>query len=507
MAVKTAATVTKQPNAMRWWALVVLMLPVLLVSVDNTVLAFALPEISTALQPTGNQQLWIVDVYGLMLAGLLIPMGALGDRWGRRRLLLIGGIGFTLTSIIAALVPTASLLIVSRAVMGFFGASLMPATLSLIRNIFTVPKERRLAIAVWASCFSGGSALGPIVGGFLLEHYYWGSIFWMSVPILVPMVLLAPLVVPESKDTQPGPIDVPSILLMLAVMVPLVYGIKDMAHQGLSPWIGVGAVIVAISAWWLIRRQLHAASPMFDVRLFMERHFTGAVLANLLSMISLVGFLYYISQHFQLVSGHSPMVAGLLLLPGTAATILAGLVVVKLAAWLTPRKLVTAGLLLNAVGYFMIMVAGDAGSDWGLVAAFILVGIGVGAAETISNDMIMAAAPPAKAGAASAISETAYEIGAVLGTTVLGSVLNAAYRRSIEIPTGISPDQGDIARETLGGATEIAHRVGGVPGAELLASARHAFDHSVVFSSSIAVGLMLGAATLSLILLRGAKLD
>lgn len=252
MAVKTAATVTKQPNAMRWWALVVLMLPVLLVSVDNTVLAFALPEISTALQPTGNQQLWIVDVYGLMLAGLLIPMGALGDRWGRRRLLLIGGIGFTLTSIIAALVPTASLLIVSRAVMGFFGASLMPATLSLIRNIFTVPKERRLAIAVWASCFSGGSALGPIVGGFLLEHYYWGSIFWMSVPILVPMVLLAPLVVPESKDTQPGPIDVPSILLMLAVMVPLVYGIKDMAHQGLSPWIGVGAVIVAISAWWLI---------------------------------------------------------------------------------------------------------------------------------------------------------------------------------------------------------------------------------------------------------------
>lgn len=448
-----------------------------------------------------------MDVYGLMLAGLLIPMGALGDRWGRRRLLLIGGIGFTLTSIIAALVPTASLLIVSRAVMGFFGASLMPATLSLIRNIFTVPKERRLAIAVWASCFSGGSALGPIVGGFLLEHYYWGSIFWMSVPILVPMVLLAPLVVPESKDTQPGPIDVPSILLMLAVMVPLVYGIKDMAHQGLSPWIGVGAVIVAISAWWLIRRQLHAASPMFDVRLFMERHFTGAVLANLLSMISLVGFLYYISQHFQLVSGYSPMVAGLLLLPGTAATILAGLVVVKLAAWLTPRKLVTAGLLLNAVGYFMIMVAGDAGSDWGLVAAFILVGIGVGAAETISNDMIMAAAPPAKAGAASAISETAYEIGAVLGTTVLGSVLNAAYRRSIEIPTGISPDQGDIARETLGGATEIAHRVGGVPGAELLASARHAFDHSVVFSSSIAVGLMLGAATLSLILLRGAKLD
>lgn len=180
---------------------------------------------------------------------------------------------------------------------------------------------------------------------------------------------------------------------------------------------------------------------------------------------------------------------------------------VKLAAWLTPRKLVTAGLLLNAVGYFMIMLAGDAGSDWGLVAAFILVGIGVGAAETISNDMIMAAAPPAKAGAASAISETAYEIGAVLGTTVLGSVLNAAYRRSIEIPTGISPDQGDIARETLGGATEIAHRVGGVPGAELLASARHAFDHSVVFSSSIAVGLMLGAATLSLILLRGAKLD
>lgn len=485
----------------------VLMLPVLLVSVDNTVLSFALPEISSALKPTGNQLLWIVDVYALMLAGLLIPMGALGDRLGRRRILLIGGVGFTVTSVAAALVPNAEMLILARAVMGFFGASLMPATLSLIRNIFVVPKERRLAIAIWASCFSGGSAIGPIVGGFLLEHYYWGSIFWMSVPFLVPMLVLAPMVVPESRDTTPGPIDMPSIVFMLGMMGPLVYTIKEVAHQGVTVWTGIGVVIVALSGWLLVRRQLRAASPMFDVRLFARNHFTGAVLANLLSMMSLVGFLYFISQHFQLVTGHSPMVAGLLLLPGTAVTIVAGLFVVKLSGVLSPRAIIAGGLLINAVGYGFIVVAGGAGSDWGLVLAFMLVGVGVGAAETIANDMIMAAAPPEKAGAASAISETAYEVGAVMGTTVLGSVLNAAYRRAVALPEGLSETQSTVARETLGGATEVANNIGGTRGSELLESARHAFDHGVMFSSGIAVALMIAAAGMTVVMLRGAKLD
>ncbi|WP_197553658.1 MFS transporter [Trueperella pecoris] len=285
------------------------------------------------------------------------------------------------------------------------------------------------------------------------------------------------------------------------------YTIKDLAHEGFTIWTVAGAVVVVLCGWLLSRRQLLSASLMFDVRLFARARFTGAVAANLLSMMSMVGFLYFISQHFQLVTEHSPMVAGLLLLPGTAAAIIAGLVVVKLSGWVSPRALVTGGLLLNAVGYTLIMLAGDAGSDWGLVLAFMLEGVGVGAAETIANDMIMAAAPPEKAGAASAISETAYEIGTVMGTTVLGSALNAAYRRSIVIPAGMSAQQADVARETLGGATEIAKSIGGAQGSDLLASARHTFDHSVMFSSGIAVDLMIAAAVMALIMLRGAKLD
>lgn len=483
------------------------MLPVLLVSVDNTVLSFALPEISTALKPTGNQLLWIVDIYSLTLAGLLVPMGTLGDRFGRRRVLLLGGIGFTATSIFAATVTSPAALIAARALMGFFGASLMPATLSLIRNIFTVPKERRLAIAVWASCFSGGSAIGPIVGGFLLEHFYWGSIFWMSVPFLLPMLVLGPLIVPESRDSSPGPVDVVSILLMLGTMGPLVYGIKALAIQGLDVWTSACIACAMLCGWALVRRQLRTDTPMFDVRLFARKQFSGAVLTNLLSMMSMVGFLYFISQHFQLVSGHSPMVAGLLLLPGTVTTIVAGMFVVRLAMRFSPQALIVGGLLANAIGYACVVFFGGAGSDWGLVLAFVVVGIGVGAAETISNDIILAAAPPDKAGAASAISETAYEIGAVMGTAVLGSVLNAAYRSAIALPQGLTGDQAAIARETLGGATEVARQLDARRGAELLASAREAFDHGVMFSSGIAVALMVGAALTASLLLREARLD
>jgi DHA2 family multidrug resistance protein-like MFS transporter len=224
----TAPTAAK----LRWWALAVLMLPVLLVAVDNTVLSFAIPMISEALRPTGVELLWIVDVYPLVLAGLLIPMGSLGDRFGRRRLLLVGATGFAVVSAVAAFAPTAGALIAARAAMGFFGAMLMPATLSLIRNIFVDPQERRLAIAVWAAGFSGGAALGPLVGGFLLEHFWWGSVFLLAVPVLLPLLIAGLLVLPESKDPNPGRVDVLSTILILVTMVALVWGIKSIAVYG-----------------------------------------------------------------------------------------------------------------------------------------------------------------------------------------------------------------------------------------------------------------------------------
>ena len=215
------------------------MLPVLLVSVDNTVLSFALPQIALDLEPTGVQQLWIIDAYPLVLASLLVTMGTLGDRFGRRRMLLIGATGFATVSALAAFAPTAALLIAARALMGVFGAMLMPSTLSLLRSIFTDRDQRRLAIAIWASMFSAGSALGPIVGGFLLAHFAWGSVFLMAVPVLVPLLVLAPLLVPESRDPNPGRIDPISILMSLGTMVPIVYAIKELAVHGFDATIAV----------------------------------------------------------------------------------------------------------------------------------------------------------------------------------------------------------------------------------------------------------------------------
>ena len=274
-----------------WVALAVLMLPVLLVSVDNTVLSFALPQIALDLEPTSAQQLWIIDSYPLVLASLLVTMGTLGDRIGRRKLLMIGSIGFAAVSALAAFAPTAELLIAARALLGVFGAMLMPSTLSLLRTIFLDREQRRLAIAIWATGFSAGAALGPIVGGMLLEHYAWGSVFLMAVPVLLPLLVLAPLLVPESRDPKPGRIDPISIFLSIATMLPFVAGIKTLAVDGVAS-LGIPAILLGLGAGWVfVRRQLRANEPMLDVRLFRKGAFSGAILVNLLSVIGLVGFL------------------------------------------------------------------------------------------------------------------------------------------------------------------------------------------------------------------------
>ncbi|MFT4306452.1 MAG: MFS transporter, partial [Microbacterium sp.] len=296
-----------------WAALVVLMLPVLLVSVDNTVLSFALPEIALALAPSGTQQLWIIDAYPLVLAGLLVTMGVLGDRFGRRRMLLVGASGFALVSVLAAFAPDATLLIAGRAGMAVFGAMIMPATLSLLRSIFTDRDQRRLAIAVWASMFSAGAALGPIVGGLLLEHFAWGSVFLMAVPVLIPLLLLAPILVPESKDPHPGRIDPVGILLSMLALVPIVYAIKEAAVNGLSGTIGLLIAVGLVAAALFVRRQLTAEVPMLDMALFRRGAFGGAIVVNMLSLMALVGFLYFVAQQLQLVLGMGSLQAGLAL--------------------------------------------------------------------------------------------------------------------------------------------------------------------------------------------------
>ena len=501
-ALTSAQTSSSRAPRRAWVALAVLMLPVLLVSIDNTVLSFALPAISTDLAPTAAQQLWIIDAYPLVLAGLLVAMGSAGDRFGRRRLLLIGSTGFALLSIAAAFAPTAEALIAARAALGFFGAMLMPSTLSLLRAVFTDREQRRVAIAIWATGFAAGSALGPLVGGLLLEHFAWGSVFLLAVPVLVPLLVFVPLLIPESRDPAPGRIDLMSTMLSLAAMGPIVFGIKAIATDGVDV-AGVTALVVGLAcAVWFVRRQLSTDSPMLDVRLFGQGSFGGAVLVNLFSVIALVGFLYFVSQHLQLIAGLSPVAAGLALLPGLIAMIIAGLAVVPVARRVRPRVLVPIALLLSAAGYLVIALSTSAGSIAPIILAFVLLGVGIGAAETVSNELILSSAPPAKAGAASAVSETAYELGAVLGTALLGSIIAAHYRAVIELPAALSSGQADAARETLAGAVAVSAELPGAVGAEIAASAALAFDGGVTVTSFIGVGLMVAAAIVAAITLR-----
>jgi DHA2 family multidrug resistance protein-like MFS transporter len=489
------ATPGTSPAWRRWTALALLMLPVLLISVDNTVLSFALPQISRDLRPSATSLLWIVDVYPLVLAGLLVAMGTLGDRIGRRRLLLIGATGFAAVSAAGAFAPTAELLILARGVMGFFGAMLMPSTLSLLRSVFTDARQRTLAIAIWAGGFAAGSSLGPIVGGLLLQHYSWGAVFLIAVPILIPLLILGPILIPESKDPHPGRVDLASIALSLMALTPFVYGIKELAHNGLTA-IGIATLLAGlVFAVVFVRRQQRIANPLLDLALFSHAPFAGSILANFLSVFSLVGFLFFASQHIQLVLGLEPLNAGLLLLPGAALGIVAGLGAAMAVRRVAPHRVIITGILLSASAFALVIVLRHDLSVFAIAAAFVLLSLGASIAETISGDTILSSVPPEKAGAASGISETAYELGAVLGTAVLGAILSASYRANVVIPGGVDPDKAAAAGETLGGAVDVAATLPASTAEALIESARAAFDSGVWITSGIAVALMVTAAT------------
>ena len=497
-----ATTPTKTPRC-AWFALGVLMLPVLLIAVDNTVLAFALPSIAQDFRPPATTQLWIVDVYSLVLAALLVTMGSLGDRVGRRRLLMIGAGGFALVSAAAAFAPSAEYLVAARALLGVFGAMLMPSTLSLIRNIFIDASARRIAIALWASCFTAGSALGPIVGGALLQHFHWGAVFLVAVPILLPLLVLAPRLVPESRDPNPGPLDLFSVLLTLTTMLPAVWAIKSAAHDGPS-WSVLGALLIGVGSGVLfVRRQRRSATPMLDVGLFANTPFTSSILANFLSIVGLIGFIFFISQHLQLVLGLSALAAGLVTLPGAALSMIAGIAVVPMAKRVAPHALMIVGLVLVAAGFLAILLFRHDLTVVAVIVSFVILEIGVGISQTISNDTIVASVEPAKSGAASAVSETAYELGAVVGTATLGTIFTAYYRASVELPGGLTAAQSADARESIGGAASVAQTLPPALGNRLMDSARVAFDAGVAPTATIAALLTLIAAAVVALAYRG----
>lgn len=311
----------KRPG--RWLALSVLVLAVLLVAVDATVLGLATPYISEDLNPTGTQLLWIGDVYSFVIAGLLVSMGSLGDRIGRKRILLVGATAFGAISVLNAYATTPELMIVARALLGVAGATLMPATLALIRNLFHDRRERSLAVGIWGATASAGTAIGPIAGGFLLEHFWWGSVFLVNLPVMVVLVLVGSKLLPESRNPRPGPWDTRSVVLSLVGMIGIVYAVKEAATHGITWETLASALLGAGALYGFVHRQLTLPTPLLDMRLFRDRGFSGAVLADLLTVLGLSGLVFFLSQYLQLVQGRGPLEAGLAELPAAVGAVVA----------------------------------------------------------------------------------------------------------------------------------------------------------------------------------------
>ena len=470
-------------------ALVALALPVLLISMDATILGFAVPRLSEDLEPTSAELLWIIDIYSFVLSGLLITMGNVGDRIGRRRLLLYGAAAFSGASVAAAFAPTPLALIGARALLGVAGATLMPSTLSLIRNIFMDDRRRQFAVAVWATMFSVGAVVGPIIGGLLLEHYWWGSVFLVGVPVTTALLLIGPRVIPESRDPDPGPFDILSSALSMAAILPLVYGMKIVAERGWATVVAPSLVIGLVAGWAFVRRQRVLPVPMIDLSLFAVPKFRVAITGNLLTCVGFAGSTFFVTQYLQLVLGLSPTRAALQLLPAATAGVISTMSAPAMTRRFGTFAVITTGLATGAVGFLLLTQLTVGSSLVPVTVALVIIEAGLCAAITVAIDAIISSVPPEKAGAGASVSETANELGVALGTAVLGSILTATYRRQLD-DTAVPAVALDEARETLGAAHVAASDLGGAMGDALRSAADTAFTDGLRVASAVAAVLL-----------------
>lgn len=470
---------------------------------DLTVLNLAVPALSADLKPSAAQLLWIIDIYGFMVAGFLIPMGTLGDRIGRRRLLLIGAVAFGVASVLAAFSRSAETLIVMRALLGIAGATLAPSTLSLIRNMFHDPVERTTAIGIWITSFSVGGAIGPLIGGVLLQYFWWGSVFLVAVPVMVLLLVVGPTLLPEFRDPTAGRPDLWSALLSLAAVLSMIYGIKWIAQRGLA-WQPVVAILAGLAIGTLfVRRQRRLADPLIDLRLFRSRAFSTSIAITAVTTLVAFGAFIFTSQCMQLVLELSPLQAGLWSVPMMAAFIVGSNLVPPMMRWVRREHLLSGGLLIAAIGFAALALVDQSSGPLLLVVASVVYCLGLAPVFTLTTDLIVGAAPPERAGAASALSETGSEFGGALGIAILGSIGTAMYRMTMSdqaIP-GLAPQALDAARGTLGAATAIAQTLAEPMHGELLTASRSAFMQSFKLVVLTCAVLSLATAALAALML------
>jgi DHA2 family multidrug resistance protein-like MFS transporter len=477
-----------------WIGLAVIALPCALYAMDLTVLNLAVPQLSKSLRPSASQLLWIIDIYGFMVSGWLITMGTLGDRIGRRKLLLIGAAAFGIASVIAAFSTTARMLIVTRALLGVAGATVAPSTLSLIRNMFHDPRQRTVAISIWITSYSVGGAIGPLIGGVMLEHFWWGSIFLLSVPVMVLVLILGPLLLPEYRDPNAGRLDLTSAAMSLSAILMMVYGLKRIAESGVS-WLPTASVAAGIAVGVLfVRRQKALPDPLIDLRLFKVRKFSTALSLYLLAGVVAFGVYIFIAQYLQLVLGLSPLKAGLWTLPWSAGFIVGTLLVPLIVRHIQPAYTMGGGLLIAAVGFAMLTFVEQGGLTT-IVLASLIFSTGMAPVFTLTTDTVIGSVPQERAGAAAAISETSGELGGVLGIAIMGSIGTAMYRIAM---AGAPP----AARGTLGGALAVAESLPATAAAALTRTAREAFVQAMELTAVIETVIVVIMAIMAIIMLR-----
>ena len=491
-----------------WIGLAASALACVLYVMDLTVLHLAVPAISKDLRPSSTQLLWIIDVYGFLVAGSLITMGTLGDRIGRRRLLMIGAGAFGVGSVLAAFSTTAEMLIATRALLGIAGATLAPSTLSLIRNMFLDPKQRTRAISIWITSFSVGAAVGPLLGGLVLEFFWWGAAFLLNVPVMAALLILAPRLLPEYKDPNAGRPDLPSAALSLTAVLAIIFGFKQIAQDGLG-WLPVASILVGLAVGGVfVRRQRNLADPFIDLRLFRSREFTASLATYGLGAFAVFGGFLFVPQFLQLVLGLTPLQAGLWTLPWALSFVVGSQLTPRLVGSVRPAYLMAGGLVLAAAGFGLLTQTDATGGLAIIAAGSILFSMGTAPLFTLTNDLIIGSAPPERAGAAAGLSETAAEFSGALGIAAFGSLGVAVYRGVMNdaVPSGIPFEAARVARDTLGGAVEVASRLPEHLGAPLVEAARDAFTRGMHLAAGISAAAALALAILVVTLLRRAEL-